>query len=72
MSQALMEHNSLKRKSQLNLRDIRLLSSNPMKKETYLKEVTSAFNISLVMSSFFAIGLSRIYWDALTIEEAIG
>ena len=42
------------------------------KRNLEILEVTSAFNNSLVMCSFFGFGLSRIPWHALTMEETIG
>jgi len=74
MSQALMQHNSLKRKKPAypKRHKATVLKSDKEADLSEIFKVTSAFNISLVMGSFFAFGFPRILWDALTMEETIG
>ena len=71
MSQALMEYNSLKRKKPASPKRHKatVLKSDKEGDLSEILEVTSAFNIWLVMGSFFAFGFPRILCDALTMEE---
>ena len=72
MLQTLMEHNSLKRKTPALAHKATVLKSDKEGDLSEILEVTRAFNISLVMGSFFALGFPRILWDALNMEETIG